>query len=243
MWPIRNSTDSTFKLSASESFSFFFFFFSPFPLGTSLPEQKTHASETLMQWDANIGLHHMILGVVLRKLVFLEVVRQQKSTLGLTPENWPYSSDACSRPQFHTLIQGQPERPAWLKRALQTLTSEACLAAAYVTNVTWGGAPPRQTGSHTSSSQMCSALYLTLIEQLLRGQISLVQNRKRRRERRWGTFLGHLRGGWLGIISRSHAQLWKRWIPPASRPSPDPAAGYSAFPGVQSQVSSEIRLL
>lgn len=90
---------------------------------------------------------------------------------------------------------------------------------------------------------MCSALYLTLIEQLLRGRISLVQNRKRRRERRWGTFLGHLRGGWLGIISRSHAELWKRWIPPASRPSPDPAAGYSAFPGVQSQVSSEIRLL
>lgn len=110
-------------------FHSFFFFFSPFPLGTSLPEQKTHASETLMQWDANIGLHHMILGVVLRKLVFLEVVRQQKSTLGLTPENWPYSSDACSRPQFHTLIQGQPERPAWLKlkRALQTLTSEASL--------------------------------------------------------------------------------------------------------------------
>lgn len=159
--------------------------------------------------------------------------------MGLPPENWPYSSDACSRPQFHTLIQGQPGRPAWLKRVLQTHPSEAGHAAAYVTNVTWGGVPPRQTGSHTSSSQMCSALYLTLIEQPLRGQISLVQNRKRRRERRWGA-----PPRWL---ARDHKQVTCRtagtWVPPASRPSPDPAAGYSAFSGVQGQVSSEIRQL
>lgn len=109
VWPIRNGTDSALKLLASESFILFYFFplslsVSPFPLATSLPEQKTRASETLMQRDANIGLHHMILGVVLRKLVFPEVARPGKSTWGLTPQNWPYSSQASSRPRLPSAV-------------------------------------------------------------------------------------------------------------------------------------------
>lgn len=73
-------------------------------------------------------MHHVILGVALLKLVFLEVVLQEKSTLGITPKNWPYSSDGRSNfcmymPGFHTTILLGRGGVAFLaeRRVLETL--------------------------------------------------------------------------------------------------------------------------
>ena len=106
--------------------------------------------------------------------------------------------------------EGKPERLSELTRVCCRHSSVRCVrAAAYVTNATWGGAPTRQTGSNTSSPEMRSALDLTLIHELLWGQTTLVQNRKRRRERRWRGFLRHFLGGWHCVTCTSRSALRK----------------------------------
>lgn len=86
-------------------------------------------------------MHHVILGVVLLKLVFLGVVLQEKSTLGITPKNWPYLSDGI----FCMYMSGVPTTVLLGKGGVAFLAERGCAgdthqigasAAAYVIHVT-----------------------------------------------------------------------------------------------------------
>lgn len=191
-----------------------------------------------MQWDANIRLHHMILGVVPRNWFFLRSRCRRKALWVEHPRTDPTRQMAkvifattclSSTPLFS---RRKPVWLSWLKWVCGRHSSVRYVILQLCNECHLG----RCTYQAGWKWHFCLQDVLWILSHLngatSLGQTSLVQNWKRRKERSLRRFLGHLTGCRALCSKHFTHGTTELWVPTGSLPSLGPTAGYFAAPGV-----------
>lgn len=236
MWPIRNSTDSTFKLLASESFILSFFFFFSFPIRNLFARAKDtrvrnadamRRQYRIASYDPRRGAPKTGFsgGCAAVEEHFGANTRELALLVGCLPQ--------ALVPQHRS-----PDSPAACPAETGAAdTHQLGLSRCRLRNKCY-------LGRRTSQASWKSHFLLpnVLWEQLLNGATSRGTDQfGAKPDEEEGKKVGETSRAPPRWLARYHKQVPCRtvemWVPAASRPSLDPAAGYLAFSGVQSHAS------